>query len=110
MEARRAHLEFRVSLVDGWRPSGATLLVHSATPQRAGARFAVDVSGGRGWQRTSAVHAGDGWLEVPIPAAVTAAVLDGRPLEVRWRERKLRLDSRESVRFAPYLIVKQPDE
>jgi hypothetical protein len=110
VEARRARLDFRVSLVAGWHPSGAMLLVHTAAPLRAGAEVVVDVSvDGRSWRRTEAVHGGDGWLKAPVTQAQARAVVSGRSLYLRWRDRAVRLDSRESVRFAPYLIVERPD-
>ncbi|MEZ5404198.1 MAG: hypothetical protein R2729_31250 [Bryobacteraceae bacterium] len=108
MQRGRASLRFRVTLVAGWRASGATLLVHAATRLVQDATVTFQVSAGRGeWVRVDARHEGEGWLKAPLPRAVAAAVLGDGELALRWRQRGLRLDSRESVKFAPYLVVER---
>ncbi|MEZ5356708.1 MAG: hypothetical protein R2762_29065 [Bryobacteraceae bacterium] len=108
--ARRVRLRFRVSLVAGWRPSGGTLLIHAAAPLRPGVRLAMRMSAGGAWVDAEGRHEGGDWLRVPAPAAVAAALVaePKQALELQWKEPALRLDGRETVRYAPYFIVERP--
>lgn len=104
--SRVARLEFRTSVVEGWPVSSATLLLHSASrvPPRA-FRIALNRRGVH-WLRPAVRADRDGWIRVELPRELLAAVSrrDFPGIAIRTTEAAA-FDSRETVQYAPYLLV-----
>jgi len=108
-----ALLEFRTAAIAGWKVAGATLLLHvkeGTAPDRlrVAAIAATWGEGRAGWsaapagRRVAVRPYGEGWIALELkPAEVT-----GRGLRISPAGRTpVGFDSRESVGYAPYLLV-----
>ncbi len=114
---KSASMDFRISLIAGWRISKATLLLHVASgkaPDRLGAGVAVAA-----WRESDARMARapsgrtapvtsmeQGWIGAEIDAALVQEMADGKAHGLRIASNgAVAFHARESLGTAPYLIV-----
>ena len=114
-------LQFRVSAIPRWKVEKATLLLHLAggrLPARLGvstvraawgeveAKFTLEPSAR---QTVTVKPLPAGWLSLEVSAALAQELVDGRASGLSVREQapvaSFRFHARESLQFAPYLVV-----
>ena len=91
-------LDFRFAAVEGWKIERATLLLHLAggkMPRAVRVSAAVEPARAR---RLAVRDYGEGWMEIVVPPELLQA---RRGVTVRGA----RIHARETVKYAPYLMV-----
>ena len=91
-------VDFRFAVVEGWKIDKATLLVHLSAGKMPRELRVTQAGGAARWRRLKVRDYGSGWMEIAVPPEMVSA---RRGLLVRGAQ----LDRRQTVRFAPYLIV-----
>lgn len=90
-------LEFNITSVKGWRIGKATLLIHFASG-RPSSKIQVRSPGGKRAPIHRVSVESDGWVHIEIRGSAIS------PLEIHG-EKRASIHTRESIHFAPYLIV-----
>jgi hypothetical protein len=111
-------LAFRMAAIEHWKVEKAVIVLHLASPSEP-AEVSVSLTGGawressvepptlRDTARTVEKRKADGWISIPVPAAMAQALVDGKAsgLAISSVSGDQTFHSRETGQYSPFLAV-----
>jgi hypothetical protein len=111
-------LAFRMAAIEHWKVEKAVIVLHLAAPSEA-AEVSVSLTGGawressiepptlRDTTSTTEKTKPDGWISIPVPAAMVQALVDGKAsgLAISLTGAGQTFHARETSQYSPFLAV-----